>query len=151
MFKPIKYFLEVNYMAGLFDMLKEDHDQVKSLLTQTIENKDSSQFSQIRKMLEVHMEGEEKFLYPKIMEKDRETALESYEEHHVGKLVLKELTQTGKDDEAWIPKVKDLKDVLDHHIEEEESEIFDEARQILSSDQEQQIVQQIEGLKSQRM
>ncbi len=138
-------------MAGLFDMLKEDHNQVKGLLTQTIENKETTQFSQIKKMLEVHMEGEEKFLYPKIMEKDRETALESYEEHHVGKLVLKELTETGKDDEAWIPKVKVLKDVLDHHIEEEEGKIFDEARQILSSDQEQQIAQQIEGLKSQRM
>jgi len=138
-------------MAGLFDMLKEDHNQVKGLLTQTIENKDHSQFSQIRRMLEVHMEGEEKFLYPKIMEKDRETALESYEEHHVGKLVLHELTETGKDDEAWIPKVKVLKDILDHHIKEEESEIFDEVRQILSSDQEQQIAQQIEELKSQRL
>jgi len=141
----------VDSMARLFDMLKGDHKEVTGLLTQTIENKDSSQFPQIRKMLEVHMEGEEKYFYPKIMEEDKETALESYEEHHVGKLVLNELNKTGKDDEAWIPKVEVLKDVLDHHIEEEESKIFTEAQQILSNEQEEEIAQQIEELKSQRM
>jgi hemerythrin superfamily protein len=141
----------VDSMVRLFDMLKEDHKEVTGLLTQTIENKDSSQFPQIRKMLEVHMESEEKYFYPKIMEEDKETALESYEEHHVGKLVLNELNKTGKDDEAWIPKVEVLKDVLDHHIEEEESKIFTEAQQILSNEQEEEIAQQIEELKSQRM
>jgi hemerythrin superfamily protein len=141
----------VDSMARLFDMLKGDHKEVTGLLTQTIENKDSSQFPQIRKMLEVHMESEEKYFYPKIMEEDKETALESYEEHHVGKLVLNELNKTGKDDEAWIPKVEVLKDVLDHHIEEEESKIFTEAQQILSNEQEEEIAQQIEELKSQRM
>ncbi|MGB9936226.1 MAG: hemerythrin domain-containing protein [Methanobacterium sp.] len=138
-------------MARLFEMLKEDHDAVKGLLNRSIESKDTSQFSQIRKMLEVHMEGEEKLIYPKLMQRDKERALESYEEHHVGKLILKELDETGRDDEAWIPKMKVLKDVLDHHIEEEESEIFDEARQMLDENQEQQIVRQFEELRSQRM
>ena len=41
--------------------------------------------------------------------------------------------------------------MLDHHIEEEESEIFDEAREVLNDQQEQKIVQQIEELKSQKM
>ena len=85
------------------------------------------------------------------MEEDKETALESYEEHHVGKMVLKELNKTGKDEEEWMPKVEVLKDVLEHHIEEEESKIFTEADQILSNEQEDQIAQQIEELKSQRM
>lgn len=138
-------------MARLFEMLKEDHRNVKQMLDQTINNKDPSQFARIKKMLEVHMEGEEKFLYPKLMEQDKERALESYEEHHVGKLVLKELDGTGRDDESWIPKIKVLKDVLDHHIEEEESEIFPEAQQMLSNDEEQQITGQLEELKSQRM
>ena len=85
------------------------------------------------------------------MEEDKETALESYEEHHVGKMVLNELNKTGKDEEEWMPKVEVLKDVLEHHIEEEESKIFTEADQILSNEQEDQIAQQIEELKSQRM
>ncbi len=138
-------------MARLFDMLKQDHQEVTGMLKHVIRTKDADQFPQIRKMLETHMEGEEKFLYPKIREQDKETALESYEEHHAGKLILNELNTTGKDDEAWIPKVEVLKDVLEHHIEEEESKIFTEADQILSNEQEDQIAQQIEELKSQRI
>jgi hemerythrin superfamily protein len=138
-------------MARLFDMLKQDHKEVTGMLENVISTKDTSQFPQIRKILEAHMEGEEKYFYPKIMEKDRETALESYEEHHVGKMVLNELNKTGKDEEEWMPKVEVLKDVLEHHIEEEESKIFPEADQILSNEQEDQIAQQIEELKSQRM
>lgn len=138
-------------MARLFDMLKQDHKEVTGMLENVISTKDTSQFPQIRKMLEAHMEGEEKYFYPKIMERDRETALESYEEHHVGKMVLNELNKTGKDEEEWMPKVEVLKDVLEHHIEEEESKIFTEADQILSNEQEDQIAQQIEELKSQRM
>ncbi|WP_414469912.1 hemerythrin domain-containing protein [Methanobacterium sp. ACI-7] len=138
-------------MARLFEMLKEDHDTVKGLLNRSIESRDTSQFSQIKKMLEIHMEGEEKLLYPKLMQRDKERALESYEEHHVGKLILKELDETGRDDETWIPKIKVLKDVLDHHIEEEESQIFDEARQMLDENQEQEITRQFEELRSKRM
>ncbi len=138
-------------MANLYDMLKEDHQNVKKMLDQTIKTKDPSQFPIIKRELEVHMNGEEKFFYPKIMEKDKETALESFEEHHVGKMVLSELESTSRSDEAWIPKVKVLKDILDHHIEEEETEIFPAAQDMLDSKEEQQIAQQIQELKSQRM
>lgn len=138
-------------MANLYDMLKEDHRNVKQMLDQTIKNKDPSKFPIIKKELEIHMNGEEKFFYPRLMEQDKETALESFEEHHVGKLVLHELEDTSRDDEAWIPKVKVLKDIIDHHIEEEESEIFPDAQDMLNSSEEQQIAQQIEQFKSQNM
>ena len=138
-------------MANLFDMLKEDHNNVKNMLDRTITRKDSSQFPMIKRELESHMMGEEKFLYPRIMQQDKETALESFEEHHVGKMVLSELESTSRSDEAWIPKVKVLKDILDHHIEEEETEIFPAAQDMMDSKEEQQIAQQIQELKSQRM
>ncbi len=138
-------------MTKLFDMLKEDHREVKGLLKQAIESKDPSQFPKVKKMLEVHMEGEEKFFYPILRNKDKERMLEAYEEHEVGKRLLKEIDSTQRGNERCIPRIKVLKDVLDHHIGEEESEIFDEAREILNDQQEQKIAQQIEDLKSQRM
>lgn len=138
-------------MANLYDMLKEDHRNVKKMLDQTIQTKDPSQFPIIKRELEIHMSGEEKFFYPKIMEKDKETALESFEEHHVGKIVLNELEDTSRGDEAWIPKVKVLRDIIEHHIEEEESEIFPDAQDMLDSNEEQQIAQQIQGFKSKNM
>lgn len=137
-------------MANLYDMLKEDHNTVKRMLDQTITSKNASLYPQIKRKLEVHMSGEEKFLYPRLMEKDKETALESYEEHHVGKLILKELDETDSNNEAWIPKVKVLKDVLDHHIMEEESQIFPQAQQILNTSEEEQIKTKLLELKSQR-
>jgi len=138
-------------MAGLFDMLKQDHKEVTGMLEQAIESKDPSQFPKVKKMLEVHMEGEEKFFYPILRNKDKEGMLEAYEEHSVGKRLLSEIEGTQSGNERCIPRIKVLKDVLDHHIEEEESEIFDEAREVLNDQQEQKIVQQIEELKSQKM
>lgn len=138
-------------MAGLFDMLKQDHQEVTDMLEQAIESKDPSQFPKVKKMLDVHMEGEEKFFYPILRNKDKEGMLEAYEEHSVGKRLLQEIEGTKKGNERCIPRIKVLKDVLEHHIEEEESEIFDEAREVLSDQQEQKIVQQFEELKSQKM
>ena len=138
-------------MAGLFDMLKQDHKEVTGMLEQAIESKDPSQFPKVKKMLEVHMEGEEKFFYPILRNKDKEGMLEAYEEHNVGKRLLSEIESTQSGNERCIPRIKVLKEVLDHHIEEEESEIFDEAREVLNDQQEQKIVQQIEELKSQKM
>lgn len=138
-------------MAGLFDMLKQDHQEVTDMLEQAIESKDPSQFPKVKKMLDVHMESEEKFFYPILRNKDKEGMLEAYEEHKVGKKLISEICDTKSGNETCIPKIKVLKDVLDHHIEEEESEIFDEAREVLSDQQEQKIVQQIEELKSQKM
>ncbi|MGZ7044424.1 MAG: hemerythrin domain-containing protein [Methanobacterium sp.] len=138
-------------MANLYDMLKEDHNNVKQMLDQTIRSKDPSQFPKIKKELEVHMMGEEKFFYPKIMEQDKETALESFEEHHVSKMVLKELESTNESDEVWMPKVKVLKDIVEHHIEEEESEIFLDAQDMMDRNEEEQIARQIEEFKQEKM
>ena len=138
-------------MANLYDMLKKDHSNVKQMIDQTISNRDPSQFPMIKKELEIHMMGEEKFFYPKIMSQDKETALESYEEHHVGKLILNELDKTSRSDEAWIPKVKVLKDVIEHHIQEEENEIFPDAQDIMDRNEEDQVAQEIEQFKQERM
>jgi len=138
-------------MAELFNMLKQDHQEVTDMLEQAIESKDPSQFPKVKKMLDVHMEGEEKFFYPILKNKDKEGMLEAYEEHKVGKKLISEISDTESGNETCIPKIKVLKDVLEHHIEEEESEIFDEAREVLNDQQEQKIVQQFEELKSQKM
>jgi hemerythrin-like domain-containing protein len=44
----------------------------------------------------------------------------------------------------WIPKVKVLSDMIDHHIEEEEGEVFKAAKKVLSKDQEEEILSKFE-------
>jgi hemerythrin superfamily protein len=132
----------------MYDLLKSDHEMVKGMINETLEKRDASRFKEIKTNLEIHMMGEERFLYPKLREKDRETMNKSYQEHHVGKLVLHELKKMDKNGEHWIPKMKVLNDILNHHIEEEENQIFPESKRLLSTEQQDKIFTRLKQAKS---
>lgn len=127
----------------VYQMLKKDHENVKVLLNETLENDDPSKFPKIRRELEAHMLGEEKYFYPAIRKDETFLVLEGYEEHELGKKLLYELDKLDKDDEHWMPKMKVLQEIIELHIDEEEKEIFTKAKEILSEEQEKQIMRQI--------
>ncbi len=143
----------------LFEMLKKDHDNVKELFEQIQEDGEMEMedredlFSKIEQELEIHMEGEERFFYPALKESDeaQEKALEAYEEHHVAKTVLEEASDMDKDDERWEAKIKVLNELIDHHIQEEEGEVFRIAKKVLDKQQIQEIARQIQENKEQMM
>ena len=64
----------------------------------------------------------------------REITLEGLEEHHVMKVLLRELAAMKFDSEQWTAKLKVLKENVEHHVEEEEGEMFVDAKKILSKD-----------------
>ncbi len=143
---------------NLFGLLKKDHDHVKDLFEQIQEDGDMETgsrenfFSQIEEELEIHMEGEEKFFYPALKESEeaQEKVLEAYEEHHVAKTVLEETRDLSQEDERWKAKIKVLNELVKHHIEEEEGEVFKIAKKVLDKDQIQEITGQIQQEKHQR-
>ena len=55
--------------------------------------------------------------------------LEGFEEHHVVDEIMSELGETDVTDETWAAKFKVMKESIEHHIEEEEGEMFPKARQ----------------------
>jgi hemerythrin superfamily protein len=65
--------------------------------------------------------------------------LESYQEHHVMDLLIQEIGQLKPDDEAFEPKVKVLQENTEHHIEEEEKELFPMVRKIWDVDKREQV------------
>lgn len=132
----------------MYDLLKSDHEMVKGMINETLNKRDASRFKEIKTNLEIHMMGEERFFYPRLREKDKETMNKSYQEHHVGKLVLHELKKMDKNDEHWIPKMKVLNDILNHHIEEEENQIFPESKRLLSTEQQDKIFTRLKQAKS---
>ncbi len=144
---------------SLFDLLKKDHKNVKDLFEEIQEDGEMEReakkdlFSQIEEELEIHMEGEESFFYPALKESEDalKQVLEAYEEHHVAKTVLQEAADLDKEDERWDAKVKVLSELVDHHVEEEEGEVFKVAKKVLDKEQLQEIASQIQELKSQRM
>jgi hypothetical protein len=120
-------------------LLKADHDDVKALLKkldETTERADKTRtegFAKLKTMLQAHEAIEEEILYPALKEfaKTRDIAFEAYEEHHVVDMILGELEATPVDDEEWTAKFTVMKENLEHHIEEEEGEMFKQARQVM--------------------
>jgi hypothetical protein len=128
----------------IFQILKKEHEQVKNLMNQAQSKKEGRAgdlMNQIHKELMVHMQGEEKLFYPTLEEDDssREKALEAYEEHHVAKGVLKELQKMPQSDERWMAKLAVLKEIVEHHVQEEEKELFKMARGVFDKEEVKEI------------
>ena len=119
-------------------LLKEDHDKVKGLLeelTATTERASVTRqklFATIKGELVVHEIIEEEIFYPELKAhpKAAEIVLEGYEEHHVVDLLMGELEALDVNDEAWGAKAKVMQENIEHHIEEEEGEMFKQARAV---------------------
>jgi hypothetical protein len=124
-------------------LLEEDHKLVKRLLadgeetTERAEKSRSELFAQLKRELTIHEQMEEEVLYPALREisKSRDIALEGYEEHHVVDEILSELEQTQPSDETWAAKWKVARENLEHHIEEEETEMWQAARREFTADE----------------
>ncbi|MBD3314280.1 MAG: hypothetical protein GF344_00705 [Chitinivibrionales bacterium] len=123
----------------LFEQLHQEHEEVKRILTQMQETSKGAPKSRqeliqrLRSALVPHMRGEERALYPRLqaLPQSHDQALEAIEEHHTAEMVLNELGELEVDAELWKPKAKVLKDLLEHHISEEERDIFSFTRELL--------------------
>ncbi|MGI8872188.1 MAG: hemerythrin domain-containing protein [Candidatus Limnocylindria bacterium] len=124
-------------------LLKSDHDKVKKMLaegeatTERATKTRSDLFAALTRELEIHERIEEEIFYPALKQhpKTRDLALEGYEEHHVVDQILGELGQTDTADETWAAKFSVAKENLEHHIEEEEGEMFRAVRQGFSREE----------------
>ena len=126
-----------------FQLLKEDHKKVSGIFQQlepTTERALKTReelFTKLKQELDIHTQIEETIFYPAIKDahETREITLEGFEEHHVVKLLLKELESLPVDTEQWTAKLKVLQENVEHHVEEEEEEMFQKARQVLSEEE----------------
>ena len=99
-----------------------------------------------------HMTAEEESLYStlKKSEESRETAAEALEEHHVAQMVLKELIAMPGSDERFRAKAAVLKELIFHHIEEEESEVFNIFKKVIKNDEAADILEAFQKSKSRK-
>src|SRR3954452_17377380 len=103
-------------------------------------------------MLTLHEEIEETFFYPRLKEKStsEDLVLESYQEHHVMDLLMGEISKLKPSDEEWEPKITVLQENTEHHIEEEEGELFPKVRKIWDTTKRTEVGRQMQDLKGQR-
>ena len=119
-------------------LLTNDHDKMKKLLAQleaTTERGVKTReelFATIKGELTIHETIEEEIFYPALKShpKAKDIVLEGYEEHHVVDLVMGELERLDVSDESWGAKATVMKENVEHHMEEEEGDMFKKARQV---------------------
>jgi hypothetical protein len=124
-------------------LLKADHDKVKKMLaegedtTERAEKTRTELFDTLKSEMLIHERIEEEIFYPALKShpKARDIVLEGYEEHHVVDEIMGELETTPVTDETWGAKFKVMKENIEHHIEEEEGEMFKQARQVFDADE----------------
>jgi hemerythrin-like domain-containing protein len=138
-------------------LLEEDHRKMKKLLSElesTTERGVKTReelFATVKDELTVHETIEEEIFYPALKEhpKTKEITLEAYEEHHVVDMVMAEIEGVRFDDERWGAKFKVMKENIEHHIEEEEKEMFKQARQAFEQDELEALGERMKARKDQ--
>ena len=138
-----------------FELLKADHKKVAALFDQLEAASGREKlgvFNQIKTELELHTHIEETIFYP-ALEKPAEThdlTLEAYEEHDVVKSLLAEMSGARAADDEWQAKAKVLRESVEHHVDEEENELFDKADDALSDEEIEALGQQMEAEKARK-
>lgn len=129
-------------------LLKEDHKRVKGLFKK-LKAHDVSVVPDICAELTVHAEIEEKIFYPAIREcVEALDVNEAYEEHHVAKVLIAELESMSPDDEAYEAKAVVLMEMVEHHVEEEEGELFPDVREAFGRNRLQELGAELEAMKA---
>ena len=124
------------------DLLKADHEKVKGILSQLSESTDRAvkKRTELLEKLElevsIHTQLEEEILYPAYKaaggKAEAEMYYEAKEEHRtVDSLVLPDLKGTDPTSPEFAGRVKVIKELLEHHIEEEETDMCPHAKKIL--------------------
>jgi len=120
------------------ELLKRQHREVKGLFRTTKKATAAkarrSGMEEIASKLLAHMAIEEDIFYPAVQgigtKKTAKLVPEAYEEHHVAKLVLAELPKVDPEDERFEAKMTVLEELIEHHVEEEEEEMFKAAQKL---------------------
>ena len=136
-------------------LLETDHAKVKRLLTELDSTTErgvktrSELFATIKGELTLHEVVEEEIFYPELKAhpKAQDIVLEAYEEHHVVDLLMGELEALDVTDETWGAKATVMKENIEHHIEEEEGEMFRQARQVFAKAELDDLGQRMEARK----
>ncbi len=85
-------------------------------------------FAELAEKIETHAKLEEKLFYPEGEEIDEDTTLEAYEEHDVVRSLIRKIKRTSVSDDSFMAKITVLKELIEHHVEEEEGEYFPKCR-----------------------
>lgn len=136
---------------NVLEHIKEEHTKYKKQFTAIEEasgKKKQDLFVDLYASIHGHHEAEEKVLFPKVKEKvdgdDKEVVLEMEEEHSLGSYQFSVVHKTFLENETWDAKLSVLKEVLEHHMDEEEKEFIPIAKKVLPKEMQEELLEEFE-------
>jgi len=130
-------------------LLEQDHKKVKGLfkefegMSDRAKERKMRMYRTIRMELEIHTRIEEEIFYPVARGVDEEMIAEATEEHHVVDMILRELEGIDASEDSFDAKMTVLQENVEHHIEEEEGELFPKVEKKIKKDQLSQLGEQM--------
>ena len=130
-------------MHEFLEHLKEDHEKQKKLGKQLYSTADPDTRNRLRKEFYVelypHIIGEEASMFKRLKDSEneeiRDDSMEGLQEHHVSKIVLRELMEIETGGDLFKAKAKVLDELNRHHIEEEEEDVFKHLQNVCSTEE----------------
>jgi hemerythrin-like domain-containing protein len=141
--------------VNAIELLKQDHKTVDRLFQQVKATQDESEkrtlFEQISEELTVHAAIEEEIFYPRLIaegdEELQDITKEGIQEHHQMKMFLREISELSDESEVFEPKLKVLIEDVEHHVMEEEGEMFKMVEEQFSAEVLEEIGTELEAAK----
>lgn len=124
-------------MPTIYDAIKDDHDKHRELLN-AIETADlaarGSLWARFYHEVKSHAAAEEETFYSKLISKTwgQDAARHSVHEHQQLDDLMEELNAMEKGADLWMKKFAKLKHDYEHHMDEEENEVFTRAKEVIA-------------------
>jgi hemerythrin-like domain-containing protein len=138
------------------ELLKTDHREVEELLKRItdLEEEDGEErgelFEQLVPKLKAHETIEQEIFYPAAKEAGEEAeeiVSHSYVEHHLVDVLIGEIGELAPGEEEWTAKAHVLKELIQHHVDEEQDELFPATRTGLGRERLQQLGEEMQARK----
>lgn len=141
----------------IYHYLKKDHREVSELLDQISASRSPQKreelLAEVHELFLQHSEAEEATFYAALEKYPamKETIEHAREEHKLAERFLEDLEEPPEDRTAWNKAFGELKESILHHIQEEEGNIFKQAKKHLSSEEAKQLATDMKEMKQKMM
>ena len=143
---------------NIYEYLKRDHAVVKKLFekiytfpqetSQDLEER-SFIFEELVEEFFLHSDAEEKTFYNTLKKEGelKDKIQHAITEHEEVKNLIETINKLDVNDKIWLDKIKELEEEIQHHVQEEEQEMFSQAKKVLTEEQEQNLAKEMDKLK----
>lgn len=125
-------------------VIKTDHDEAKELMQKIVraraDHRRQEMAEQLKEMILLHARSEEQAYYVPLEEKGMSKKMEhARHEHETVEKLFAELESISPESDKWLIVFGEIKQGLEHHMEEEEGDIFKKADELLSEEEKQEL------------